>query len=90
DQFIVAFTRDTLLLGNMDSNRLSEVPWNNHAHTKFFFDNPDVVMAFKSGELLLIEYGDDEVMGCARTEYVSPHLISYRSVTAHLPSPSSS
>ncbi|KAF4667770.1 hypothetical protein FOZ61_007823, partial [Perkinsus olseni] len=90
DQFIVAFTRDTLLLGNMDSNKLSEVPWSNHTRTKFFFDNPDAVMAFKSGELLLIEYGEDDVMGCARTEYVSPHLISYRSVPAHLTSSSHS
>ncbi|KAF4675176.1 hypothetical protein FOL47_008183 [Perkinsus chesapeaki] len=89
DQFIVAFTSDTLLLGNMDSNRLSEVPWTHHTDTKFFFDNPDAVMAFKLGELLLIgpQYGEDEVMGCARTEYVSPHLISYRSVSGDPLSP---
>merc|ERR1719446_584209 len=35
-------------------------------------------MIFKAGELSLVEYGSNEVLGCCRTEHMSPHLISVR------------
>jgi len=38
-------------------------------------------MIFKAGELSLVEYGCNEVLACARTEHMSPHLISVRMTT---------
>lgn len=35
-------------------------------------------MVFNAGELSLIEYGVNEVLGSCRTEHMSPHLISVR------------
>lgn len=32
-------------------------------------------MIFNAGELALIEYGQNEVLGCVRTEFMNPHLI---------------
>ena len=34
-------------------------------------------MIFNAGELSLIEYGANEVLGCVRTEFMNPHLIRY-------------
>ena len=35
-------------------------------------------MVYNAGELSLIEYGRNELLGSARTEHTSPHLISVR------------
>eukprot|EP00929_Paragymnodinium_shiwhaense_P046200 TRINITY_DN2351_c0_g3_i1.p1 TRINITY_DN2351_c0_g3~~TRINITY_DN2351_c0_g3_i1.p1 ORF type:complete len:1765 (+),score=574.01 TRINITY_DN2351_c0_g3_i1:160-5454(+) len=78
ERFLVAHTPESLLLGDLQSCRLSEIPWNTATNEKFFFDNPAVCMIFKAGELSLVEYGCNEVLACARTEHMSPHLISVR------------
>eukprot|EP00397_Hematodinium_sp_SG-2012_P000872 GEMP01000873.1.p1 GENE.GEMP01000873.1~~GEMP01000873.1.p1 ORF type:complete len:1750 (+),score=429.25 GEMP01000873.1:263-5512(+) len=82
-RYLVAHTVESLMLGDMHTCRLSEIPWH---HTvakdeKFNFDNPDVAMIFKSGEMSLVEYGQNEILGCARTEHTSAHLISVRIFT---------
>lgn len=35
-------------------------------------------MVFNVGELSLIEYGDNNLLGSVRTEFANPHLISVR------------
>lgn len=35
-------------------------------------------MVYNAGELSLVEYGRNEILGSARTEHVSPHFISCR------------
>ncbi|XP_012946593.1 intraflagellar transport protein 172 homolog [Aplysia californica] len=75
DRYLVAHTSDTLLLGDMLSSRLSEVPWQGSGTEKYYFDNENVCMIFNAGELALIEYGANEVLGCVRTEFMNPHLI---------------
>jgi len=35
-------------------------------------------MIFNAGELTLVEFGKNEVMGTCRTEFLNPHLISAR------------
>lgn len=45
---------------------------------RFYFENPQVCMVYNAGELTLIEYGRDEVLGSCRTEHMNPHLISVR------------
>jgi len=85
ERFLVAHTPESLLLGDLSTCRLSEIPWHSGGNEKFFFDNPTVCMIFKAGELSLVEYGCNEVLACARTEHMSPHLISVRIANAEDP-----
>ncbi|NXE00970.1 IF172 protein, partial [Chaetorhynchus papuensis] len=79
DRYLVAHTSDTLLLGDVSSNRLSEVAWQGSGgNEKFFFDNENVCMIFNAGELTLVEYGSNDILGSVRTEFVNPHLVSVR------------
>ncbi|XP_078598147.1 intraflagellar transport protein 172 homolog [Branchiostoma floridae x Branchiostoma japonicum] len=79
DRFLVAHTSDTILLGDLKTNKLSEVPWQNTGgNEKFFFENETVCMIFNAGELTLVEYGANEILGSVRTEFMNPHLISVR------------
>ncbi|XP_024146740.1 intraflagellar transport protein 172 homolog [Oryzias melastigma] len=79
DRFLVARTSDSILLGDLMTNRLSEVPWSGSGgNEKFFFDNENVCMIFNVGELSLVEYSSNTVLGSVRTEFMSPHLISVR------------
>eukprot|EP00659_Diplonema_papillatum_P006871 gene6871-10538_t len=56
----------------------SQVPWNGSGKEKFVFDNPQVCMVCNAGELSLIEYGRNEILGSCRTEHMAPHLLSVR------------
>jgi len=79
DRYLVANTSDTLLLGDLLSNRLSEVTWQGSGgNEKYFFQNETVCMIFNAGELTLVEYGSNEILGSVRTELMNPHLISVR------------
>lgn len=78
ERFLVAHTPESILLGDLVTCRLSEIPWNSTGTEKFHFENPYVCMIFKAGELSLVEYGCNEILHCARTEHMSPHLISVR------------
>ncbi|XP_037749516.1 LOW QUALITY PROTEIN: intraflagellar transport protein 172 homolog [Chelonia mydas] len=79
ERYLVAHTSDTLLLGDLNSNKLSEVAWQGSGgNEKFFFDNENVCMIFNAGELTLVEYGSNEILGSVRTEFMNPHLISVR------------
>ncbi|XP_077991845.1 intraflagellar transport protein 172 homolog [Glandiceps talaboti] len=79
DRYLVGHTSDTLLLGDLLTNKLSEIPWQNTGgNEKFFFENETVCMIFNAGELSLVEYGANEILGSVRTEFMNPHLISVR------------
>ncbi|XP_031717380.1 intraflagellar transport protein 172 homolog isoform X2 [Anarrhichthys ocellatus] len=79
DRYLVAHTSDTLLLGDLLTNKLSEVPWpGSGGNEKFFFENESVCMIFNAGELSLVEYSSNEILGSVRTEFMNPHLISVR------------
>ncbi|XP_050543646.1 intraflagellar transport protein 172 homolog isoform X2 [Daktulosphaira vitifoliae] len=79
DRYLVGRTRDTLLFGDMERNLLSEIVWPySEQNEKFYFENPSVCMIFNSGELTLVEYGNDQILATVRTEFVNPHLISVR------------
>ncbi|TRY86956.1 hypothetical protein DNTS_000647 [Danionella cerebrum] len=72
DRYLVAHTSDTLLLGDL-------VAWQGSGgNEKFFFENETVCMIFNAGELALVEYGNNEILGSVRTEFMNPHLISVR------------
>jgi intraflagellar transport protein 172 len=78
DKFLVAHTPDTLLLASLDACKLSEIPWRGSGQEKFFFEFKNVAMIFNAGELSLVEYGVDDVLGSIRTEHVSPAQLSVR------------
>ncbi|WAR22903.1 IF172-like protein [Mya arenaria] len=79
DRYLVSHTSDTILLGDLQCNKLSEVPWQGSGgNEKYYFDNESVCMIFNAGELTMVEYGNNEILGCVRTEFMNPHLISVR------------
>lgn len=42
ERFIVARTQGTLMLGDLDSCKLSEIPWNSDLTERFYFDSDKV------------------------------------------------
>ncbi|XP_062858050.1 intraflagellar transport protein 172 homolog isoform X2 [Trichomycterus rosablanca] len=79
DRYLVAHTSNTLLLGDLGSNKLSEVVWHGSGgNEKFFFENENVCMVYNAGELTLVEYGSNNILRSVRTEFMNPHLISVR------------
>ncbi|KAI9201990.1 uncharacterized protein BJ171DRAFT_584638 [Polychytrium aggregatum] len=56
DQYLIANTPDTLLMGDLASCKLSEIPWQGSSNEKFYFENPQVCMVFNAGELSIVEY----------------------------------
>ncbi|KAI8903741.1 hypothetical protein EDD86DRAFT_195465 [Gorgonomyces haynaldii] len=78
DQYLIAHTPETLLMGDLATCKLSEIPWIGSGSEKFYFENPQVCMVFNVGELSLVEYGVNEILGSCRTEHMNPHLISVR------------
>lgn len=78
DRFLVAHTPETILLGDLDSCKLSEIQWASFGGEKFFFEHASVCMVYKAGELYLVEYGRNDILGSCRTEFMNPHLISVR------------
>eukprot|EP00760_Papus_ankaliazontas_P035970 PhM_4_TR811/c0_g1_i1/m.62923/K19676/IFT172; intraflagellar transport protein 172 len=80
DRFLVANTAVTVLLGDLQTCKLSEIQWQMNSINRIFFDNPQVCMLFQMGELCLVEYGRNEVLGTCRTDHIKPSLISVRVV----------
>lgn len=78
DRYVIANTSETLLLGDLETNRISEMMWKESENEKYDFSNPNICMVFNSGELTLIEYGTNEPMGTCRTEHMKRSLISCR------------
>ena len=79
DRYFVGRTPETMILADLEAKKVSEIPWaGSSGKEKFYFDNPNVCMVFSSGELSIVQYGDDEVLGQVRTEHMNPHLISTR------------
>lgn len=74
----MASTHSTLLLGDMETCKMSELPWRGSGNEKFDFSNPNICMVFNAGELSIVEYGVNEVIGTCRTENVHPNMISAR------------
>jgi intraflagellar transport protein 172 len=77
-RFVVANTVDTLLLGDLETLKLSEIPWHGNGSEKFIFDNPSACVIYFAGEISIVEYGIDEILGSIRTSYTSSHVLSLR------------
>uniref|UniRef100_A0A7S1KTE2 IF140/IFT172/WDR19 TPR domain-containing protein n=1 Tax=Percolomonas cosmopolitus TaxID=63605 RepID=A0A7S1KTE2_9EUKA len=78
-KYLIGYTPKTLLLGDLESCKLSEVPWNGGGgDEKFYFENPRVCLVYHQGDVSVVEYGINEIIGSFRTDHVSPHLMSVR------------
>jgi intraflagellar transport protein 172 len=75
DHYLIANTSDTLLIGDLQTCRLTEIPWQLSGSEKYYFDYPEACMIFNAGELSIVEYGTNEILGNIRTEYMNPHLL---------------
>lgn len=62
----------------MENGKISEIPWRGSGNEKFDFSNPNICMIFNAGELSIIEYGVNEIIGTCRTEHLHPNMISAR------------
>ncbi|KAL3991031.1 WD domain G-beta repeat family protein [Acanthocheilonema viteae] len=78
DRFVVAYTTNTLIIADMTTGCCSEIEWQSVGNERFYFDNEHVCMIINAGEVNLVEYGSNEIIGWVRTELTSPHLISVR------------
>ncbi|KAK6114288.1 hypothetical protein QQG55_55400 [Brugia pahangi] len=78
DRYVIAYTTNTLIIADMRSGYCSEIEWQSAGNEKFYFDNENVCMIINAGEVNLVEYGNNEIIGWIRTELISTHLISVR------------
>ena len=78
DRYLVAHTATTILIGDLETCRLSEVSWQLSGRERLIFDNPQVCMVMDNGELSLIEYGKNERLGVCRTAETNVHRLSVR------------
>lgn len=75
---MVANTYETVIVGDLETDRTSEVMWRGAGNEKYDFSSPNLCMIFNAGELTLIEYGNNEPLGTCRTELMKPNLLSAR------------
>ena len=78
DQFLIAKTTETILCGDLQTCKISEVPWVATGKEKYVFDNPNICMIYSSGELSLVEYGKNEILANCTTEHMRSTLVSVR------------
>jgi intraflagellar transport protein 172 len=78
DNYLVLFTKESLILGDIDQEKYSEFQWNPSGDEKFDFTNNNVCMIYNAGELTLVEYGNSQILGYCKTEYIHSNLISAR------------
>ncbi len=78
NRFVVANTVDTILLGDLQTLKLSEIQWHGNGSEKYIFDNASACIIYFAGEVSIVEYGMDEVLGSIRTSYTTSHVLSLR------------
>lgn len=79
DNHVIARTSSTLIISDIELNLMSEILWTEKSGAeKFFFEYAGVCLIFCAGELTIVEYGKNEILGSVRTEAVNPHVVSVR------------
>ena len=76
DRYAIGHTKDTLVIGDLETNRCSEFEWRGGGNERFDMKNQNLCLIFNAGEVSVIEFGRNEILGTFRTEYISPNLIS--------------
>ena len=77
-RYVVANTIDTILLGDLQTLKLSEIQWHGNGTEKYIFDNPSACIIYFAGEITIVEYGIDDILGSVRTQYTTSHVLSLR------------
>jgi intraflagellar transport protein 172 len=83
DRFLIGRTLETLIVGDLQTNKMSEIPWRGSGNEKFDFSNDTICMIFNAGELTVVEYGNNEPLGTCRTEHMKNSLISAKISYTH-------
>ena len=78
NNFLVINTDNSLIVGDLTTQKYSEVPWNNSDSCRFDFNNLNTCLVYVNQEVTVIEFGNNEIIGYFRTEYCHPNLISAR------------
>ena len=78
DNYLVLYTKESLIIGDIEQEKYSELQWAPTGEEKFDFTNLNVCMIYNAGELTLIEYGNSQILGYCKTEYIHSNLISAR------------
>jgi intraflagellar transport protein 172 len=78
NNFLVITTDNSLIVGDLTTQKYSEVPWNNSDSCRFDFNNLNTCLVYVNDEVAVIEFGNNEIIGYFRTEYCHPNLISAR------------
>lgn len=52
--------------------------WHGNGTEKFIFDNPLACIVYYAGEVSVIEYGVNEILGSVRTSHTNSHVLSLR------------
>ncbi len=75
---MAAHTRNTLLLGDLEIMKVSEVLWQSpeRGKEKYLFDYPNLAIVVVAGELSVVLYGQNEILGSVCTSYANRHVIS--------------
>ena len=81
NNFLIVNTENSLIVGDLTSQKYSEVPWTNTGNERFDFNNLNTCLVYVAEEVTVIEFGNNEIIGYFRTEYCHPNLISARLVT---------
>ena len=78
DNYVVMFTKESLILGDLNLEKHSEIQWKRSGNEKFDFSNFNICMVYSNEGLALIEYGQNEILSYCPTEYINKDLISCR------------
>ena len=78
DNYVVIFTKESLILGDLNLEKHSEIQWKRTGNEKFDFSNFNICMVYSNEGLALIEYGQNEILSYCPTEYINKDLISCR------------
>lgn len=76
DRYVIGHTNYTLVIGDLETDKCSEFEWRGGGNEKFDMKNQNLCLIFNAGEVSVIEFGNNEILGTFRTEYVAPNLIS--------------
>lgn len=76
DRYAIAHTKDTLVAGDLETKKCSEFEWRGGGNERFDMKNQNLCLIFNAGEVSIIEFGRNEILGTFRTEYINPNLIS--------------
>ena len=76
ENYIIINTEHSLIVGDLSLQKFSEVPFNSTGTEKFDFNNYNSCLVYSTGEIAVIEYGNNEIIGYFKTDYTHQNLIS--------------